>query len=111
MVKKYTIKIHKGYLKLTFIDKKWLTYLDGDEDEDILFCDKDDIVFCKFHLNNEIIFHRPNGPALMLNNGHQEWWLGGKQNNKDGPLLKNSSGYLAYKVNNFYSPEESFWNH
>lgn len=113
MVKTHTIDIHKGYLKLSFIQNEWLEYFDECGDTDAVFCHEGDIVFCKALLNNKIIFHRPIGPALILTNGHQEWALNGKQKRKDGPSLKTSSNLFTYKATNkvFYTPEEEFWNY
>lgn len=43
--------------------------------------------------------HRVNGPALIMDDGHEEWWLNGRLHRTDGPAITNALGRISWYVN------------
>lgn len=49
--------------------------------------------FCKrdshmtYWVNDNLQYHRENGPAVIHSDGTQEWWQNGKLHREDGPAI------------------------
>ena len=68
----------------------------------------------------EGLLHREDGPAVVYDNGTQEWWVKGSRHRLDGPAIYYSEnivkkyGHISsrmYWINGSNYSESSFYNH
>jgi hypothetical protein len=50
-----------------------------------------------WYLNGK--YHREDGPAIELANGHKVWWLNGKLHREDGPAIERANGDKEWHLN------------
>jgi len=43
--------------------------------------------------------HRKDGPAVIIPNYYEAWWLNGKLHRLDGPAIKRVTGYKSWHIN------------
>jgi hypothetical protein len=45
------------------------------------------------------LWHRTDGPAVILSDGTQQWWANGKRHRTDGPAVINPNGTQSWWAN------------
>ena len=56
------------------------------------------------------VLHREDGPAFMWADGRQEWYIKGKLHRIDGPAVISNYGYIDWWINGIYiTPNVNDW--
>jgi hypothetical protein len=60
----------------------------------------------EYWINNKL--HNPNGPAIVYADDHKEYWVNGKLHNPNGPAIVYADGHKEYWINNERLTEAEF---